>query len=194
MIAAALGRAPGVAHVDVHPGMDHEKITQLVCQQLTAIGPFFASTNFELARRVVKWYNRVPFLDKPIVVLEAGERAPDDEHAQLQAVKVLQARLPVRFVIDGCDNSVPDAAINTIRVLTMNVEELDKAPSSEYQRWPRCAPRCAKRISIKSSSPCSAVCLRTTARCARSSSQAASIWPTGFRLKVFAYSKRFYKK
>lgn len=122
LIHTALGRKPGVVHLEVRKAMDDDKLRTMVYEALTKIGNRFAQNNQADAQRVVKWYNRMPFLDKPTVVLHVG----DEAYSALEIAKSLLTELPVRIVIDGSNNSVPRMALETKRQALMEVGEMDK--------------------------------------------------------------------
>ena len=125
LVNTALQRTAGVVPVRVAAGASEDKILADTFKAITR-----SNTNFldhsASARRVL-WWHHVFFRQPVTVVLQAAERKPTQQFADLDSsARALTYDYGARVLIDASNNSLPDAATATKREDVLEVEPMQR--------------------------------------------------------------------
>ena len=126
VVASATEAACGVVTVRVPAGASEPAI---LADVFTALTRFYIRTLDQSgsARRVL-WWHELLFRVPATVVLQAAERKPSQAFADLDsAARALAGGYGLRVVIDASNNSLPDAALTTLREMVLEVEPMPRA-------------------------------------------------------------------
>jgi hypothetical protein len=126
LVKSALQYELGIVYVYVAPGTSHDKIKS---DALTAITRYYLRMMDQTgsARRVL-WWHQFIFRAPVTVVLQAAERKPTQQFADLEsAARALTQDFGARVLIDASNNSLPDAATATKREKLLEVEPMQRS-------------------------------------------------------------------
>ena len=125
-VASATQLTSGVVTVRVPAGTSEPAILSDVFTALTRY--YVRSLDQSGSARRVLWWHELLFRVPATVVLQAAERKPAQAFADLDsAARALAGNFGVRVVIDASTNSLPDAAIATLREMALDVEPMPRA-------------------------------------------------------------------
>ena len=136
VVESATQRTFGVVTVRVPAGTSAEKI---LADVFTAITRFYVrSLDQSGSARSVLWWHHLLFRTPATVVLQAAERKPSQVHADLDsAARALSRDFGMRVVVDASNNSLPSAALATLRKMVLDVEPM---PRATLEALPELAP------------------------------------------------------
>ena len=116
----------GVVAVRVPAGTPEDKILADVFTALTRY--YIRSLNLSGSARRVLWWHHLLFRTPATVILQAAERKPSEGFAALDsAARALSYDFGARVIIDASNNSLPGAALMTLREKVLNVEPMSRS-------------------------------------------------------------------
>jgi hypothetical protein len=126
VVNTALAHMPGVVHVRVSAGRSENEIVEDALSAVTKTRSFFKP--YGSAQRVALFYSMFSLgTSRPTVILRAGEREAGERFASIGgAARLLSSDYNLRVVIDASNNSLPEAAEQTIREIIFAVNLMPK--------------------------------------------------------------------
>jgi hypothetical protein len=136
VVESATEATCGVVTVRVPAGTREKEILSDVFTALTRY--YVRALDQSGSARRVLWWHALLFRVPATVVLQAAERKPAQDFADLEsAARALAADYGARVVIDASNNSLPDAARATLREQVLDVEPM---PRATLEALPELAP------------------------------------------------------